>query len=280
MVSRSPLLPSPLPPRRGLRPAAGTGPGDVDAAASRDLASPGESVLRGGPRSRRDPLSSLRGPRRRGAPRVIPIWARWRSTLSRRARGVGALLLILAAGGAILVPRGSPAPTGRLVVAERDLPVGHVLTAADLVLREASGPDLPRAEEAEALRSELLEAQLAVPVRRGEVLASGMASSGELVRELPEGMVAVSVRAREATSKELLGPGVRATLLASSPEGEVLEAEALILRGPDGASSGAEAGWGSASREGAAGPVLVGVGIEDARRLSAAEGGVGFAVHR
>jgi hypothetical protein len=228
------------------------------------------------------PLSrrGLRGPRLRGAPRVVPVWVRWRSALSRRARGIGALLLILAAAGAILVPRGSPSPPGRLVVAERDLPVGHVLTAGDLLVREASGPDLPRPEEAEALRAELLEAQLAVPVRRGEVLASGMASSGELVRELPEGMVAVSVRAREATSQELLSPGVRATLLASSPEGEVVEAEALILRGPDGAPSGTETGWGAASREGGAGPVLVGVGIEDARRLAATEGGVGFAVHR
>ncbi|WP_129656379.1 hypothetical protein [Rothia halotolerans] len=205
---------------------------------------------------------------------------RWRSALSRRARGVGALLLILAAAAAILVPRGSPAPPGRLVVAERDLPVGHLVTAGDLAVREASGPGLPRAEEAEALRSELLESQLAVPVRRGEVLASGMVSSGELVRELPEGMVAVSVRAREPTSQELLSPGVRATLLASSPEGEVIEAEALILRGPDGATSGAEAGWGAASREGGAGPVLVGVGIEEARRLAAADGGMGFAVHR
>ncbi|MCP3424870.1 hypothetical protein NBM05_02200 [Rothia sp. AR01] len=208
--------------------------------------------------------------------------------MSRRARTAGTVLLVLAAVGSVLWPRPSPALPSRLVVAERDLPAGHVLAPGDLAVLEVAGEGLPRPEEAEDLRADLLDSQLALSVRAGEPLTRSASSGGSVARELPEDLVAVSVRARDPASSELVRPGDRATLLTSTAAGEPVEAEAIVLRraevpadgGGSSGSGGGGPGWGGPVRGGGESPVLVGVAPEDARRLAAAEPSVSFALHR
>lgn len=184
------------------------------------------------------------------APSLQPRWPdRFRSALAnrrrggRRARGLRrllAVLLIVAAGVIALEPFGPPDARQAVVMMQRDLPTGHVLTAGDLALaRHADVPD-GALDDPAVLPGRVL----AGGVRRGEVLTD--------VRLVPSqgpeagiGRVAVPVRPTDPTILDLLMPGMHVAVLAVGEDGAatllVEDAVVLAVSGSDDGGLGADA---------------------------------------
>ena len=219
-------------------------------------------------------MSPLSLPRRTSSrARVVPWGIRWRSRITRRARTLGVLLLIAGALSTLLMPRGPAAEGGaQVLVAAGDRPVGHVLTAEDLRIVDAAGgfADSAQIPDARGLREELEGAVLAVPVRSGQQLASGMVLGPGLAEHLPEGQVATSVRARDPQALALLRVGGPVTVIGATAEGGAVEVAGTLLWAPRGAAE-STTGLGG-GEEPTSRLALVAVTPQDARRLAGLSG--------
>jgi hypothetical protein len=195
---------------------------------------------------------SLGPPHRRR--RGLPLDLRLRLALARHRRVVVAVLLGLAVAAALASVQPEREPTASLLVAARDLPAGHRLTADDLDRRA-----WPRDAAPAGLLPRPQGRVLAAPLRRGEpvtdirVTPSGSAALGR--GRLTDGRVAVTVRLADPAASLLVTPGDHVQVIAgaavdavggeASAPARVVVPDALILSTPAtrvGTGTGTEGG--------------------------------------
>ena len=202
-------------------------------------------------------------------PALGPL-ARRRRRLTRRWLCAG---LVAGAGAVAVSTLAPPAPVTRpVLVAVRDLPAGSPVGPADV--REARWPQdaVPRGVLGPA---DLEGAQLAGPLRRGEVLTDTRTAGAGLLAGQPPGTLAASVEAGDATALTGLGPGARVDVLARTDDpvtGEPVGAEriavdAVVLAVPTTAQGGL---LGPSAHGGTS--VLLAVDVRTAAALTAAAG--------
>lgn len=252
----------------------GTSPDDAGTAASRARRSARTDTSVRGSRSRHHAASrasrrSPRGPRTRP---LIPWTVRIRSALSRRARGLGLLLVTAAALLAVWASPGSTAgQEGFAVTVTKDLAVGDVFEESAVRIEPASGPGAISEAEAEEVRDGLIGAAAAIPVTSGDRLGRGHAVSEALSLNLPPDRVAAAVRVRDPESLRVLSPGREVLALTpATPEAPGREIPARVLWIPPAEQN---TGW-QGSTSGGEDLLLVAVTAEDARALAEAEGAV------
>lgn len=197
---------------------------------------------------------SPRSPRRR----------RWLRARVRRVIAAG--LVAIAAWLALSALLPAPAPVGvPVLVAARDLPVGHELGADDLRVQLR-----PAADQPESIIGELAAATgraLAAPLAEGEELTTTRLRGPAQLRAMPAGTVAVSVPVAEPGILALLAAGDRVAVLAVGTGARV--AEGVVLTVETTVGTGAFAGGSDR--------LTVAMGAESARALAAASapGGLG-----
>lgn len=134
--------------------------------------------------------------------------------LRRHRRALAALsagVSVLALGAALQPP---PGAVRAVVVAIRDLPVGHRLTPQDLAVVEVPDAVLPEGVVADA--GTLVDQVLSAPVSRGEAVAPSRLLGSAAFREpAPPGTSPMPVRLPDAATASLLAPGQRIDLLAT-----------------------------------------------------------------
>jgi Flp pilus assembly protein CpaB len=146
-----------------------------------------------------------------GSPSFGRVLRRHRRTLAASAAGLAVLALGLA-----LQP--APLPTAEVVVAARDLPAGHRLTAEDLALARVPLDVAPPGSSPDPVL--VIDHVLAAPVARGEPLAPirlmGPAGSSW---KAPAGTSPLPVRFTDAGAASLLSAGQRIDVLAAATGG-------------------------------------------------------------
>lgn len=189
----------------------------------------------------------------------------------RALRRLLAVTLLIAAGGLALAPDRATEGTSVLAAA-RDLPVGAVLTAADL--RTVTVPAPPDGALPAAGAGDIAGRALASPVRRGETLTDVRILSDQGPDPGP-GRVALPIPVSDQAVAGLLRPGMRITLVgvasdtndiggpsAPSVRASPLTDSAIVLA--------ASADPDSAPGRGRAGTVLVSVPADAAPAVTAA----------
>lgn len=204
---------------------------------------------------------------------MIPWTVRWRGRVSRRARGLGVLLLAVCAIVGLLLPGRDAASSGfRVVVSAEDRPLGHLLTADDVRIVDAAGEQGPRTEDPEALRDRLVGSTLAVPVGAGQQIGAGMVLGQDMTQDLPPGTVATAVRAKDAQTLGLLRPGSSVTVLGTTAEGAPGQVRGTLLWVPRQAESSGGGLMGGGTQSEASPLALVAVSPGDARTLAGLDG--------
>lgn len=198
--------------------------------------------------------------------RLRPVLWRYRFVLAA---------LCLAWVVVLLVPALRPTPPGhQVLVADRDLPAGTVLTAADLTrveLAEAPGVALDQ--------DDLVGRRLAVAVPEGLPLVPTLLVGAGMAAGAPPGTVVAPVRLADPALVQLLQVGDRLDLYlapaAGGPgEAELVSSGALVLSllgsadGPGAGMGGLLGGGGGDSN----GVVVVAVDGADATLLTGANG--------
>ncbi|QDY90462.1 flagellar biosynthesis protein FlgA [Arthrobacter sp. UKPF54-2] len=141
---------------------------------------------------------------RHGASRKVPPKRRASRWLRRNRRLVVALLLCVAAGLAVQQLTPAPAATSSAWAAARDLPAGQVLAASDLAVVQVPPGLLPGG----ALDPAALEGkQLAVALRKGQLLADSLLVGPGMLAGSPPGAAAVPLRMADPASVQLVAPG-------------------------------------------------------------------------
>lgn len=202
--------------------------------------------------------------------------AAWRRRVLRR----GVALICLALAAWLIAPaRESRAPTAVAVVATRTVPAGRVVQTQDLSRVQRPAADLPAGVVTDP--SEVAGGVATIAIRAGEVITPGRVADAGMLQGLPDGLLAVPVRVRDAAWLTIVRPGDRVDLHAQG--GEAVATEALILAVLGDASVSDPGLLG-----GVAGPpptLVVALGPDAARRVSAAtdlgatSAGFGLAVH-
>ena len=194
---------------------------------------------------------SLRHLRPRAGARPGPPPAlRLRLALARHRRAVAAALAALAVATGLQALRPARPPTTAVLVAARDLPAGHRLTAADLARRDWSRPDVPSGLLARPQGRVLL-----APIRRGEPVTDVRVTHGAgspTTRRVPAGWVSTTVRLSDPAATLLVVPGDRITVI----QGAAVDGSAASVADAD-------------SRGGAGGPGTPRVLVDDALVLAA-----------
>lgn len=163
---------------------------------------------------------------RRGPPFGRPH-NRWRGWLVRNRRLAAALLLCIAAGLAVQQLTPEPAASVPVVAAVRDLPAGQVLAADDV--RVVAAPAVLVPDGSFRNESGLLGQQLAVAVRRGQLMTdTHLLGPGLLAGSLP-GSAAVPLRMADASSVRLLSPGQLVNIIVTRGNGLDEPAESQVL---------------------------------------------------
>jgi len=178
----------------------------------------------------------------------------------------------LAAAGGVAVTTVAPAApqTRSVLLAVRDLPVGAVLTGADVETAQ-----VPVALAPTTVLEVADGAVLAAPVARGEVLTSTRTTGGALLTGQPPGTVAAGVDVGDPALVGTLTAGTRVDVLArvqdpvtgSSTDAERIATDVPVLQVP---GTGDEALFGG--EQAASVSVLVAVDAEEATRVAAAAG--------
>ena len=176
------------------------------------------SVLRNGGSRRRQPVRSTPGsPRRRPEPaRQAPRrrLARW---LARNRRLAVALLLCVAAGLTVQQLTPAPAFTVSAFAAARDLPAGETLGPDDLTALSVPRGLVPAGSygSTESLQGK----QLAVALRKGQLLSDAQLLGPGLLAGSPPGSAAVPLRMADPASIQLLSPGQLVTVVMTTGNG-------------------------------------------------------------
>ncbi len=161
--------------------------------------------------------------------RITSFTRRVRRGVLAHRRLLAFLLTAAAVAIGISATRPDPPDTTTMAVASRDLPVGTVLTAADLTDVETDPGSIP-ADLADAPLGE----RLAAPLRRGEPVTDVRLVGPELTEGHPD-LVAVPVRLPDAEMASLLHVGDTVDLYATDPataETAQVTTDTLILSLP------------------------------------------------
>lgn len=170
---------------------------------------------------------------------AIPLAVRWRHHVSRRLRTVGLLLIIGASLSNMLWSDSGTAGSAHVVLAARDLPLGHRLAASDLRVVEATGPVAEYLPRDPPGPDDLDGETLAVPVNRDQPIFRSLLVSPALTEHLPDGLVAVAVRIHDLDSLVLLGPGAPVRLVTHDGQGNARSMDAVLLWAPRFSDTGA-----------------------------------------
>ncbi|NUS36474.1 MAG: flagellar biosynthesis protein FlgA [Pseudarthrobacter sp.] len=163
-----------------------------------------------------------------------PPWTRLAGWLNRNRRLVAALLLCAAAAMAVQQLTPAPLSTVTAVAAARDLPAGSAVTAADLARIQVP----PGMVADGSLQDDAAAAgrQLAVPLRKGQLLTDAQLLGPGLLAGTPPGSAAVPLRMADAASIQLVSPGQLVNVVLTSANGfdqqgpsEVLAAAVPVL---------------------------------------------------
>ena len=161
-----------------------------------------------------------------GASRKDPPKQRARRWLRRNRRLVVALLLCLAAGLAVQQLTPAPAATASAWAAARDLPAGRVLAASDLAVVQVPPGVLPGGTlEPAALEGK----QLAVALRKGQLLADSLLVGPGMLAGSPPGAAAVPLRMADPASIQLVSPGQLINVVMTGGGGLEQAAPAQLL---------------------------------------------------
>lgn len=164
--------------------------------------------------------------------RITSFTRRVRRGVLAHRRLLAFLLTATAVAIGLSATRPDPPDTSTMAVAARDLPVGTVLTAADLTDVETDPAGVP-ADLAEAPLGE----RLAAPLRRGEPVTDVRLVGPSMTDGHPD-LVAVPVRLPDAAMAELLHVGDTVDLYATDPataETAQVTTDTLILSLPQAA---------------------------------------------
>ncbi|WP_084507583.1 RcpC/CpaB family pilus assembly protein [Arthrobacter sp. TB 26] len=127
---------------------------------------------------------------------------RW---LGRNRRLAVALLLCLAAGLTVQQLTPAPAYSVSAVAAARDLPAGETLSTDDLIVLGVPRALVPASSYGST--DSLHGKQLAVALRKGQLLSDSQLLGPGLLAGSPPGSAAVPLRMADAASIQLLSPG-------------------------------------------------------------------------
>lgn len=179
------------------------------------------------------------------------------------------LLLCVAAGVAVEQFTPAPAETVVVLAAAKDIPAGKTLEAGDV----SSARVPPGLVPGGSLRSEteLQGKQLAIALRKGQLLADSQLIGAGLLAGAPPGSTAVPLRMADPSSIQLVSPGqlINVVLAAGngfdqSSQSQVLAAAVPVLW--TSAQGGKGAQWMASSD--AVGLIVVAADADQARRLA------------
>jgi pilus assembly protein CpaB len=163
---------------------------------------------------------------RSGSSRTSPPRRRLRGWIRRNRRLAVALLLCLATGLAVQQLTPAPDATVPAWAAARDLPAGRLLAAADLASVQVPPGVLPGG----SLDQAALEGkQLAVALRRGQLLADSQLVGPGLLAGSPPGAAAVPLRMADPASVQLVSPGQLVNVVMTSGNGYEQAASSQLL---------------------------------------------------
>ena len=252
-------------------PAVGTVPADVLRLLLRGALRP-SSVLRIGGRSlgrsssQPNPGSPPWG--RRPDARPSRRMVRW---LERNRRLAVALLLCVAAGIAVQQLTPAPAYTVSAFAAAQDLPAGETLGPEDLTLLSIPRSLVPAGSYGSGDSPQ--GRQLAVALRKGQLLSDSQLLGPGLLAGSPPGSAAVPLRMADPASIQLLSPGqlVNVVMTTGDSFGQTAASQVLAASVPVLWTSehGSEAGQWLAAGE-TEGLMVVAADADQARRLAGA----------
>lgn len=173
-------------------------------------------------------------PPRRPGPGGPPPRRRLARWLARNRRLAVALLLCVAAGLTVQQLTPAPAFTVSAFAAARDLPAGEALDPDDLTALSVPRALLPAGSYGST--GPLLGKQLAVALRKGQLLSDAQLLGPGLLAGSPLGSAAVPLRMADPASIQLLSPGQLVTVVMTTGNGfdqpaasEVLAAAVPVL---------------------------------------------------
>lgn len=157
----------------------------------------------------------------------VPLRHRLRRWVHRRRRLIACLLFSAASGVAVQAAVGDDHPTVSVVGAAHDLPVGTVLTAADLRLVQLPveavvGPSYDDPQE-------LVGQQLAAPLLQGTPLPTTALVGEGLLTGMAEGTAAVPLRPADPSTVQLLRPGQLVDVVLRTGNGYDVAASSTVL---------------------------------------------------
>lgn len=147
--------------------------------------------------------------------------------LNRNRRLAVALLLCLAAGIAVHQLTPSPATTVTSLASARDLPAGTALTSADIV--SVNVPQEILSGGALTDTDTVAGRQLAVPLRKGQLLADTQLLGPGLLAGMPTGSAAVPLRMADASSIQLISPGQLVNVVMTKGSGYEQQSSSEVL---------------------------------------------------
>lgn len=152
-------------------------------------------------------------------------------------RAVAALLAAVAAGGTAFAALGLPAESGvAVVVATREVPVGAVLAAGDVVVELVPPEVVPASVLADPAAA--VGRPVAAVLAEGEVLTAHDVGTGSVLRGQPPGSVAVWLPVPDAAVAEALSGGDRVDV-HSPVDGRRVVQDVLVLAARTGGSGSA-----------------------------------------
>jgi pilus assembly protein CpaB len=209
------------------------------------------------------------GPPRSGTAGKLPPRRRLTGWASRNRRLAVALLLCVAAGLAVQQLTPAPANTVAAFAAARDLPAGSTLEPGDIETLSVPPGLVPGGSFSS--EAGLRGKQLAVALRKGQLLSDSQLLGPGLLSGSPPGSAAVPLRMADPASIQLVSPGQLVNVVLTSgndfdqpAESQVLAAAVPVLWT---SAQGGKAGQWLATAE-TDGLIVVAAGAEQARRLA------------
>lgn len=151
----------------------------------------------------------------------------------RHRRALAAALAALTAGGTAYLALDRPAhDAGTVLVAARQLPVGHLLTDADVQVRDLPAAAVPAGAVTGPVTT--LDRTVAAPLAQGEVITTLDLRTASLLVGQADGTVAVFLPLSEPAVAASVEPADRVDV-HSPVDGSIVVTGALVLRtdGPD-----------------------------------------------
>lgn len=186
------------------------------------------AVLRNGSSPGRRPARPVSGsPPHRSGPAGQPPRRRLARWLARNRRLWVALLLCMAAGLTVQQLTPAPAFTVSAFAAARDLPAGETLGPDDLTALNVPRGLVPAGSFAST--ESLQGKQLAVALRKGQLLSDSQLLGPGLLAGSPSGSAAVPLRMADPASTQLVSPGQLVNVVMTTGNGFDQPAASQVL---------------------------------------------------